>query len=94
MPCERRGPSGSNKCGDAWRTPSRDAMPLTRRRSDSRYLRLSAYLERLHQPTNQVNGTEVKRVREAFSEAMGREVSQLDLGVMLGLNLASVEVSK
>ena len=37
-----------------------------------------------------MNGTEVKRVREA----MGREVSQLDLGVMLGLNLASVEVSK
>ena len=32
-----------------------------------------------------MNGTEVKRVREA----MGREVSQLD-----GLNLASVEVSK
>jgi len=41
-----------------------------------------------------VNGTEVRRVREALSEAMGREVSQLDLGLMLRLNLASVEVTK
>jgi hypothetical protein len=41
-----------------------------------------------------VQATEVRRVREALSEAMGREVSQLDLGLMLGLNLASVEVSK
>ena len=28
------------------------------------------------------------------SEAMGREVTQLDLGVMVGLNLAFVEVRK
>jgi hypothetical protein len=42
----------------------------------------------------QVNGIEVRRVHEALSEAMGREVSHLDLGLMLRLDLASVEVSK
>jgi hypothetical protein len=31
---------------------------------------------------------------EALGQAMGREVSQLDLRVVLGLNLASVEVGK
>lgn len=41
-----------------------------------------------------MEGSEVKRIREAVGQAMGREVSQLDFGVMLGLNLASVEVSK
>jgi hypothetical protein len=41
-----------------------------------------------------MDGSEVKRIREALGQAMGREVSQLDLGVMLGLNLASVEVTK
>ena len=41
-----------------------------------------------------MEATEVRRLREALSEAMGREVSQLDLGLMLGLNLASVEVTK
>ena len=41
-----------------------------------------------------MEATEVRRLREALSEAMGRDVSQLDLGLMLGLNLASVEVTK
>ena len=41
-----------------------------------------------------MNGAEVRRIREALGEAMGREVSQLNLGLMLGLNLASVEVTK
>ena len=41
-----------------------------------------------------MEATEVRRLREALSEAMSREVSQLDLGLMLGLNLASVEVTK
>jgi hypothetical protein len=39
------------------------------------------------------SSSEVKRIREALGQAMGREVSQLDLGVMLGLNLASLEVT-
>jgi hypothetical protein len=33
-------------------------------------------------------------IHEALGQAIGREVLQLDLGVMLGLNLASVEVGK
>jgi hypothetical protein len=41
-----------------------------------------------------MDGNEVRRIREALGQAMGKEVSQLDLGVMLGLNLASVEVGK
>jgi hypothetical protein len=41
-----------------------------------------------------VNGSEVRRIREALGQAMGRDVSQLDLGLMLGLNLASLEVGK
>jgi hypothetical protein len=41
-----------------------------------------------------MDGSAVKRIREALGQAMGREVSQLDLGVMLGLNLASLEVTK
>jgi hypothetical protein len=30
-----------------------------------------------------IDGSEVKRICEALGQAMGREVSQLDLGVML-----------
>jgi hypothetical protein len=41
-----------------------------------------------------IDGSEVKRIREALGQGMGREVSQLGLGVMLGLNLASLEVTK
>jgi hypothetical protein len=41
-----------------------------------------------------IDGSEVKRIHEALGQTMGREVSQLDLGVMLGLNLASLEVTK
>jgi hypothetical protein len=41
-----------------------------------------------------MDGSEVRRIHEALGQAMGREVLQLDLGVMLGLNLASVEVGK
>jgi hypothetical protein len=39
-----------------------------------------------------MDGSEVRRIREALGQALGREVSQLDFGVMLGLNLASVAV--
>jgi len=41
-----------------------------------------------------MDGSEVRRIHDALGQAMGREVLQLDLGVMLGLNLASVEVGK
>jgi hypothetical protein len=41
-----------------------------------------------------MDGSEVRRIHEALGQAIGREVLQLDLGVMLGLNLASVEVGK
>jgi hypothetical protein len=41
-----------------------------------------------------MDDSEVRRIHEALGQAMGREVLQLDLGVMLGLNLASVEVGK
>ena len=41
-----------------------------------------------------MNGTDVRRIREALGQAMGREVSQLDLGLMLGVDLPSIEVGK
>jgi hypothetical protein len=33
-----------------------------------------------------MDGSEVRRIHDALGQAMGREVLQLDLGVMLGLN--------
>jgi hypothetical protein len=41
-----------------------------------------------------MDGSAVKRIREALGQAVGQEVSQLDFGVRLGLNLASAEVTK
>jgi hypothetical protein len=78
--------------GQKCRTGCEGRISVAKRRHGLHFPNKRSIVPRVGIPV--MDGSEVNRVREALGEAMGREVSQLDFGVLLGLNLASVEVSK